>query len=120
VSTSVVVLTGHTLFAEGIAARLRHYADRIDLHVVGTDQDDVLDRVIEAAPGAVILDTTDPEVTRRCSLGRLFQALPEVRVVRLDPERDQFQLVTSEQREAADIGDLIEVIQPTHRLADEA
>ena len=110
--TSVVILSGHTLFTEGVAARLRKNEDRLDLHMVDADRGDALQQVVSARPSAVILDADDPQVTRHCSISELFQALPNVRVVRLDPERDQIQLLTSEQRLAADIADLISVIQP--------
>ena len=110
--TSVVILSGHTLFTEGVAARLRKHEDWLDLHVVDADRGDALQQVVSAKPSAVILDADDPQVTRHCSISELFQALPNVRVVRLDPERDQIQLLTSEHRLAADITDLIDVIQP--------
>jgi DNA-binding NarL/FixJ family response regulator len=110
--TSVVILSGKTLFTEGVAARLRTHEDWLDLHVVDADRGDALQQVVSARPSAVILDADDPQVTRHCSLNQLFQALPEVRVVRLDPERDQIQLLTSEQHLAADFADLINVIQP--------
>jgi hypothetical protein len=116
--TSVVVLSGRSLFAEGVAARLRQHADRIDLVVVETDQKDVLGKIVAVAPETVILDATDAEAARLCSLTRLFGALPAVRVVRLDPERDQIQLVTSEERVASDVTDLIDVIQPPEGGAD--
>ena len=110
--TRVVILSGKTLFTEGVAARLRKHEDWLDLHVVDADRGDALTQIVSAKPSAVILDADDPEVTRHCSLNQLFHALPEVRVVRLDPERDQIQLLTSEQRVAADFADLIDVIQP--------
>jgi hypothetical protein len=95
---------------------LRKHEDWLDLHVVDADRIDALQQVVSAGPSAVILDADDPQVARHCPLSQLFRALPQVRVVRLDPERDQIQLVTSEQRLAADIADLIEVIQPHHGL----
>jgi DNA-binding NarL/FixJ family response regulator len=107
-----VILSGKTLFTEGVAARLRTHEDWLDLHVVDADRGDALEQVVSARPSAVILDADDPQVTRHCSINELFQALPEVRVVRLDPERDQIQLLTSEQRLAAGFADLISVIQP--------
>jgi DNA-binding NarL/FixJ family response regulator len=110
--TSVVILSGHTLFTEGVASRLREHEDWLDLHMVDADRGDALQQVVSAKPSAVILDADDAQVTRHCSLSQLFQALPELRVVRLDPERDQIQLLTSEQRVAVDIADLISVIQP--------
>ena len=110
--TVVAILSGKTLFTEGVAARLRQHEDWLDLHVVAADRGDALQQVVSVRPSAVILDAGDPQVTRHCSLNQLFQALPKVRVIRLDPERNQIQLLTSEQRLAADIADLINVIQP--------
>lgn len=107
-----MILSGHTLFTEGVAARLRKHKDWLDLHIVDADRGDALQQVVSAKPSAVILDADDTQVTRHCSLSHLFQALPKVRVVRLDPERDQIQLLTGEHRVAADIADLISVIQP--------
>jgi DNA-binding NarL/FixJ family response regulator len=107
-----VILSGHSLFTEGVAARLRKHEDILDLRMVDADRSDALQQVVSAQPSAVILDAGDPQVTRHCPLGQLFQVLPAVRVVRLDPERDQIQLLTGEQRLAADIADLLNVIQP--------
>jgi DNA-binding NarL/FixJ family response regulator len=116
--TSVVILSGHSLFTEGVAARLRKHADRLDLHVVDADCADALEQVVSARPSTVILDADRAQGSPHCSLNQLFLALPELRVVRLDPERDQIQLLTSEQRLAVDIGDLIEVIQPPHAMEE--
>jgi DNA-binding NarL/FixJ family response regulator len=107
-----VILSGHSLFTEGVAARLREHEDVLDLHMVDSDRSDALQQVVSAQPSAVILDAGDPQVTRHFPLGELFQALPAVRVVRLDPERDQIQLLTGERHLAAEIADLINVIQP--------
>jgi hypothetical protein len=105
-----VVLTGRTLFAEGVAARLRQHEDRLELIVVDTWDDMAQRRVIEARPETLILDATDTDVSRRVSLTTVLQALPGLRVVRLDPERNQVQVVTSEQHPAQDIEALIDVI----------
>ena len=115
--TSVVILSGHSLFAEGVATRLGKQTDRVKLHVVDSSQDNALEQVTSVQPTAVILDATDPDATRNFPLSRLFQALPAVRVIRLDPEKNQIQVVTSEQRQAADIAELIDVIQPPDETA---
>ncbi len=101
-----------------MAARLRQHREWLDLHVVDADHTDALDQVVGARPGAVIVDAGDPAIMRHCSLSQLFRALPEVRVVRLDPERNQIQLLTSEQLVAADISDLINVIQPPDAMGE--
>lgn len=110
--TRVVILSGHSLFTEGVAARLRQHADSLDLHVVDAEAHDALEQVVHARPDAVILEGGDTRTPGRFSLSRLLQSIPEVRVIRLDPERNQIQLLTSEQMLAADIGDLISVLQP--------
>lgn len=110
--TRVVILSGHSLFTEGVAARLRQHADAFEVHVVEAEADAALDRVVAARPGAVILEAGDTGAARSFSLSQLFQALPEVRIVRLDPERNQMQLLTSEQVLAAEFTDLISVLQP--------
>lgn len=107
-----MILSGHSLFTEGVAARLRRHEDWLDLHVVDADRSDALQQIVSAKPSAVILDAGDPRATHHCSLSRLFQALPELRVVRLDPGRDQIHLLTSEHRLAAGFADLINAIQP--------
>lgn len=110
--TSVVILAGHTLFSEGVAARLRRHEDWLELHMVDAGSNDALQQVLSASPGTVILDAGNPPLAGQCSLSELFQALPGVQVVWLDPERDQIQCLTSQQRLAVDITDLIDVIQP--------
>lgn len=110
--TSVVILSGHSLFTEGVAARLRRHEDWLDLHMVDAERADALQQVVAARPATVILDADDPQVARHCTLSELFEALPQVRVVRLDPEANRIQLLTSEQRQAVDIADLIDVLQP--------
>ena len=114
--TSVVILSGHTLFAEGVATRLGKQTDRVKLHVVDSSQENALEQVSSVQPAAVILDATDPDATRNCPLTSLFQALPAVRVIRLDPQSSQIQVVTSQRRQAADIAELIDVIQPTDAM----
>jgi DNA-binding NarL/FixJ family response regulator len=93
--TSVVILSGHTLFVEGVATRLGKQTDRVKLHVVDSAQEKALEQVASVRPGAVILDATDPDATRNCPLNRLFGPCRRC-VIRLDPESNQIQVVTSE------------------------
>ena len=82
-----------------------------ELLTIDAREDNALEQVIAAKPVAVILDATDPDVTRNCPLGVLLTALPSLKVIRLDPQQDHIQVVTSEQREAEHMQDLIEVIR---------
>ncbi len=106
----IVVLSGHSLFAEGVASRLRQYLQKIELEIVDPGQPDAMAQIAEAQPTIVLLDVTDPETTRFCPLSKLLLLFPELKVIRLDPQHEQIQVVTSEQRPAVKVRDLIEVI----------
>jgi DNA-binding NarL/FixJ family response regulator len=107
----VVILSGRSLFTEGIASRLRQDEARVEVVTVDSRQPNALAGVIAAQPTAVIFDATDPESTQHCSLDTLLEALPGLKVLRLDPQQQQVQVVTSEQRKASEVSDLIAVIE---------
>ncbi len=108
----VVILSSRSLFVEGIASRLKQQM-ALELLTVDSRQDDALAQVIAARPTAVILDATDPDVTRHCPLSKLLSAMPSLKVIRLDPQQEQVQVVSSEQRPVGEVRDLIEVIEPS-------
>lgn len=108
----VVILSGRSLFAEGVASRLRQHGDHIDLHNVDYREPDALAQVVAIQPSTIILDATDPDVDQQCPLGAVLDALPSLKVLRLDPAQNLIQVVTSEQRQAAEVNDLISLIEP--------
>lgn len=108
--TQVVILSSHSLFAEGVANRLRQHLQQVELEIINSQQPDVMAQLVTAKPSIVILDITDPGVTQRCSLSKLLLSLPELKVIRLDLGQEQAQVVTSEQRPAAKVHDLARVI----------
>jgi len=109
--TRVVILSSHSLFAEGVASRLRQHSGHVDLQHVDVRQPNALARVFDAQPSVVILDATDPDIDRQCPLGVMFQSLPALKVIRLDPQQDHVQVVTSEQRLAGEVRDLVDLIE---------
>lgn len=111
--TRVVILSGHSLFAEGVASRLKKHLDRLDLQVVDIADQDVLSKIVSLNPATVILDAMDADTSTAIPLSALLKALPEVTVIRLDPQQSQVQVVTSEERMLGEVKDLIEVIQRT-------
>jgi DNA-binding NarL/FixJ family response regulator len=106
----VVILSGRSLFAEGVASRLRQDEARVEVVTVDSREPTALAEVVAAGPAAVILDALDPAIPENCPLSRLLQALPSLKVLRLDVQQAQVQIVTSEQRSASEVRDLIEVI----------
>jgi DNA-binding NarL/FixJ family response regulator len=111
VRTLVVILSGHSLFAEGVASRLKKHLDRLDLQVVDIDAQDVISKIVGLNPATVILDATDAESNSVVPLSELLKALPGVSIICLDPQQSQVQVVTSEERILGEVKDLIEVIQ---------
>ncbi len=107
----VIVLSGHSLLAEGIAARLGQQLSQQELMTVDANEPGALQHVIQANPAAIILDATDEDVTRTCPLDALLSALPALKIFRLDPQTERIQVVTSQQRQAWEVRDLVEMIQ---------
>jgi hypothetical protein len=107
----VVILSTRSLFVEGVANRLKQHLPEERVKVVDARQTDALEQVIAAQPTSVILDATDAEATKNCPLGKMLNALPLLKVIRLDPQKDKIQVVVSEQRVVEQVSDLIEVIK---------
>jgi hypothetical protein len=106
-----VVFSSRSLFAEGMAARLRQHLGEHDLVQIDARQPNALQQVIAAEPVAVILDASDEEVNQLAPLSVLLNALPALHIVRLDPQRDEIQVVTSKRREAGQAQDLIDILK---------
>ena len=108
----VVILSGHSLFTQGIASRLRQHSERLEIQIIDPHHADVSEQVVAAQPSAVIIDASDPDAEMYCSIGELLVALPSLKIIRLDPQQPQVQVVTSEQRTAGEVRDLIDLIEP--------
>lgn len=112
--TRVVILSGQSLFAEGVASRLRQHLDRLELVTIDSRKSDALQQVLDARPSTVILDAADVvDITQDCPLGDLIRELPSFKIIRLDSQQQEIRIVTSEQRLAGEVKDLIELIEPS-------
>ncbi len=109
--TRVVILSGHSLFAEGVASRLKKHLDRLDLQVVDINEEDVLSTLVSLKPATVILDAMDAETSKTIPLSKLLKSLPDVTIIPLDPQQTRVQVVTSKEHMLGEVKDLIEVIQ---------
>jgi hypothetical protein len=106
----VAVLSHRSLFAKGTAARLRQLPEHYEITELDPRDPNVLEEISELAPEAVIIDAEDDELAERIPLSQLMSALPKLTIIRLDPKSDQIQVVTSEQRQAGTMDDLVEAI----------
>jgi len=107
---SVVVLSSHTLFAEGVTSRLQARAESLSLTVVDARSSNSLEQIIALEPHAVIVDASDREASSNCPINQLLASLPALKIIRLDPEQAGFQVVTSAQHIAREVEDLLDVI----------
>ena len=107
----VVILSDQSLFAEGVASRLQQYPEQVEVRVLNPTRQECLEEIAKLSPAVVILDTTNAKTLDHCPLNKLLHVLPELKVIELDTQQKQVQVVTSKQHKAVDVRDLIEVIQ---------
>jgi len=110
---SIVILSGRSLLADGVASQLRQADLDLDFHVVNPRQPGAIDQIVSVNPSVVIMDGTDRELAEFCPLGQLVDSLPTVRIIWLNPQQEHVQLVTSELRVATQVSDLIDLIAQT-------
>jgi len=112
VPTRAVILSNRTLLLEGVLTRLHQFQDRVELHLVDLQQPNPLAQITTVQPAAIIMDDKDPVVAQAVPLDRLFQALPTVKVIRLDAHCPQTQVIRSEEFWVTEVRDLLELIEP--------
>lgn len=110
--TLVVVLTAHSMFTEGIASRLRKHPDQIDVQMVDSREPDCLARALAARPSVILFEADDENVHSHCPLDRLLEVAPEVKVIQLDRDQDQIQVITGELRIVKRPSDLVDMLLP--------
>ena len=113
-TTRIVILSNQTLLVDGVIARLQQYRDRVELYLVDLHHPNLLDRIMEILPAAIILDDKDPQVQQVAPLDELFRALPSIRVICLNTTCVQTQVIRSAQYDVAEVGSLLELIESTN------
>jgi DNA-binding NarL/FixJ family response regulator len=107
----VVILSGYTLFAEGVVNRLRQFPQRIEVSIINPDEGEVIARIREIHPSAVIIDASEPETEESFSPWELMTSSREVKLIRLDPESSEVQIVSTKCFNASDVRDLVDLIE---------
>lgn len=83
---------------EGVASRLGDHADRIQLVTVSPQEEDLIGRLVAVQPDAIILDASDPDGGGACPMMEMLRRIPEARIILLDTERSDFQVIRSQRR----------------------
>ncbi len=108
---TVVILSNHSLFAEGIARRLQQFPQQIEVCLVNPFDADAAARIHQCAPSAVITDAHDPEALQLCSLSELMFSNPALKILRLNSQQDTIQVVSSENLPVGKIEDLVDILK---------
>jgi hypothetical protein len=116
----IVVLSGRTLFAEGIAASLQRNLEAPEFRTMNTQQPEMIDHLVAYQPAVVILDAADEELRHRCPLDSLLGAMPALTILRLDPQHESLQVVTSRQRPIRSLSEVVRVITSLDTKEDTA
>ncbi len=110
-SLRVAVLAQHSLFAEGLATRLREYKRVFEVFSIdATVVEDAIRRLLEAEPTIVIVDANDAGLLKEIPVTRLLNLLPGARVIQIDADSDRVQVFFSEQRYAPATNDLVSMM----------
>jgi len=109
--TNVIILSGHSLFAEAIASRLRQFPQEVEVSVVDVRQLESLVEIASKKPSVVIMDANDLDIMQLCPLRELVFTNPDLRVMSLNSQNEQIQVVSSQLHRVLDADDLIQVIQ---------
>jgi len=108
--TRVIILSGYSLFAEGVANRLQQYLQLVEFEVLDPRKPDAITQIAAAQPTVVILGSADTGLAQFCSSSNLLLAFPQLEVICLDSQHEQIQVVTSVQHPMANVRDLVGVI----------
>jgi len=109
IRTCVVILSGHSLFAEGIASRLKQHTETVDVIFVDPVRDAYLERIRELQSSTVFVDALDAKTTQCCLLCELLIAFPNITLVRLTVDQKDVQVIASREQHFDDVQDLIDI-----------
>ena len=112
----VVVLADHSLFAEGVASRLREYPQRINLHFIDFQQSDYLSQVNASQPAVVVIDGANIDETQSCLLCELLTSLSDVIIVLLETHKNDIQIISSVFYPLNAVSDILAIVEQAHRV----
>lgn len=109
----IVLLSDHSLFAQGIASRFEQHSERVHVHFVNPRDEDCYNQISAIQPDVVILSVlsaSEAEMKEDCTLCDLISAFPSIRIIRLNADQDPVQVITSEQIRLNEVRDLLDLL----------
>lgn len=105
----VVILSDHSLFAQGVISRFEQYPERVQLHFVNPN-DDSYHQIKSIHPDVILLSLSEAKMDERCLLCDLISAFPSIRIIRLTVDQNPVQVITSEHSHIDQVIDLLDLI----------
>jgi hypothetical protein len=102
----ILILTGRSLFADGVISKLSSSPMVGELEVVDLRQADPLQAIAAANPDFLILDETDPEITEQLK-SELFTLFSNLKVIILDPQKNSLRVLRCEEYDNSQIWNLL-------------
>ena len=112
----VLILSGHTLFTEGLISRLKKYCDLFDFQVVDSRRPDVVDQIIALRPSVVIMDGSSPEIQITTLLMDLISSIPALQVINLDSQSARVRVIRWGSKTVSGVEELLEEIKTYEEL----
>ena len=109
-SDKFFVLTGRSLLTDGIVSKLANSIHRGKFEVIDICQVDPLKLVLDAKPSVLVVDQGDPEFCEKLK-DKIFEALPIIRIIFLNPEESKLRVVQSIERKILDMDDLLNELE---------
>jgi len=114
-SNKVLILTGRSLFTEGVISKLRNSPLKESFEVVDMGQPDPLQIILKTKPDFLIVDETDPEFSTQLR-NTLFASIPHLKVIFLDPKTTLLRVFQWEEYDNSQIWDLLNKVDTTDSL----
>jgi DNA-binding NarL/FixJ family response regulator len=113
----IAIVFNHSLFAAGIASRLRE-AGFTDVCLVDTQQINAMHKVIELNPNVVVYDSADAAMTKDLWVFAFLKNIPGVRLMQVDYAREEVQVYCSQQMPAHEMTEFISMMKNIAITAD--
>lgn len=109
--SSVAVLMGQSLLAQGIVSRLRQSAPALEVAVVDIDLPDVFERLAAIQPRTLIVEADAMANSPYCTFDSLFEVFPNLTVIAVRLDTPKMQLIQSGQVDSSGFGDLLQILE---------
>jgi len=116
----IVILSSHSLFADGVASRLREYPQRIDVRFVDPQQPDYIEQINAIQPAAIVIDAANGESPQCCPLCNLLVSFSNLTIFYLEAQQNDIQIVTSVRHSLNEIRDLIDIVERSPQMLGES